>query len=152
VSTAAPSDPIAVTAVGSRYKLGEPVYGDLEVYPGRWVFGFKARRRDGTDKYFSAETPDKLREILEWIGREGRTLYTYNGAHYDLIVARAILAGLDPYEFSTMVDRGSAIVRRSSPARTRRADWLRPRRPVGAIPEADVVLSARPEGSRGEPG
>ena len=74
---------------------------DVEVYPGRWCAGFTGP--EGEHWCVDGDR-DQLAEILETIATTGGTLVGYNIDGYDLLILRAVLAGVDdPYAISRQI-------------------------------------------------
>lgn len=84
----------------ATYQIDSPVFGDAEVFPGWWCFGFKA---DGSYFIFENHEVTQLQEFIDWLRNSGRPLVTFNGNHYDDPILTAMLRGQDPYQVSRSI-------------------------------------------------
>jgi hypothetical protein len=85
------------------FDLARCVVADIEVYPGRWCAGFRSADNGHEAAMIVDGDHDLLARTLDRLAEHGRTLVTYNGLDYDLVIMQAILAGEDPYEISRAI-------------------------------------------------
>jgi len=80
------------------FDLARCVAFDLEVYPGRWLVGFRLADDGGEPKHWRINGDrGRLAKALDWFASNGRTLVGCNSERFDVTVIRAILGGFDPY-------------------------------------------------------
>jgi hypothetical protein len=90
------------------FQLTRAVVFDAEVYPDRWCFGFYGPVDAGDFEHFTVDGDrDALHRTLDHLASRERTLVGYNSSHYDIPIARVILAGLDPYTASRAIVSGA---------------------------------------------
>jgi hypothetical protein len=90
------------------FELTKAVVFDAEVYPDHWCFGFYGPVDAGNLEHCTVDGDrDALHRTLDRLASRERTLVGYNSSHYDIPIARVILAGLDPYTASRAIVSGA---------------------------------------------